>query len=192
MTTDVSGPDVYCIHRGIVGLRRRGVSGRLVFLRLLYPGEIYVAGGLPVRKTSLQAVTGGRASVIKGQDLLQGDWRVRDWLIAAQQAELEKSEKCIVDLTTLSASAMLARHLLDFSRLGSRPGDEDGVPFLIPMSRLDLANLIGIRPETLARLLRGLVSHGYIEVGGRHATVLDAPSLRRIAMGMHDVHQKED
>lgn len=176
---------ICCIHRGLAGLRRLDDCGRLVFLRLLSPGAVHVGAAVG---TGLQALTTVRATVLPATLPAQDDPEIRDCLIAAQQAELDECERRIVDLATLPAGARLARRLLDFSR----PDDGQGPSgrFVIPISRRDLADLIGVRPETLARLLGTLVAHGYVQVSGRRAAVLDGAGLRRLALGGCDGDQK--
>lgn len=184
---------LYLLRSGIVGLRRKDPCGRYVFLRLLYPGEVFcvsVAGS--GFGTTAQAITPGRVTFIGGEDgdvVTEGEATVGHWLLDALQREVELTEQRIVDLATLSAREILARQLLELCRLHPSGAEPDSASFRIPMTRRELAGLIGIRPESLARLLTGFVSQGLIELSGRQARIVDRSGMRRIAGAPQDKSQ---
>lgn len=181
---------VYCLRHGIVGLRRDNFSGRNVFLYLLYPGDVFCVsrGG-----TIAQAITPVRATLMGGADADGGFYGItgdRDWLLAALLREVELSEQRIVDLATLSAREILARHLLDFSRMHRCGGQEQTGAFRIPMSRQDLAAFMGIRPESLTSLLKWFIDRGLIALTRRQASILDFTAIQNIA-GTHEAYRKD-
>lgn len=57
---------------------------------------------------------------------------------------------------------------------------EDGLPTQIqlPAGKAVIASRLNISPETFSRMLQDLISHGLIEVQGRHITLLDLENLR--------------
>jgi CRP/FNR family transcriptional regulator, anaerobic regulatory protein len=53
--------------------------------------------------------------------------------------------------------------------------------FTLPMARVDIANYLGLAPETVSRLLRRLQDDGVVRVHGREVDVLAADALHRRA-----------
>jgi CRP/FNR family transcriptional regulator len=53
--------------------------------------------------------------------------------------------------------------------------------FELPLSRKDLAELSGMSPETVVRMLKKFHDDGLIHLDGKNFTVLDYPKLKRIS-----------
>ena len=51
----------------------------------------------------------------------------------------------------------------------------------LPATKTAVAARLGVKKETLSRLLRGLAERGLIEVSGREVRILDQPGLARLA-----------
>ena len=60
----------------------------------------------------------------------------------------------------------------------------DPVRIRLPMSRIDIANYLGLALETVSRGFTRLQEEGLIDVHGRQVTVLAAATLTRLAHGM--------
>jgi CRP/FNR family transcriptional regulator len=55
---------------------------------------------------------------------------------------------------------------------------EDGsLSFELPLSRKDMASIVGTRPETIARTIRSLEADGVTRFSGRRVTVHDLDAL---------------
>lgn len=59
----------------------------------------------------------------------------------------------------------------------------DPVRIRLPMSRIDIANYLGLALETVSRGFTRLQEEGFIEVRGRHVDVLDGDALAGLAHG---------
>lgn len=79
-------------------------------------------------------------------------------------------------LTTSSAPQRLALYLLKLS------GQEDGAIHL-PLSQRQLASRLGVRAETLSRLLADWQARGYVAGRGREWSVQDKRHLQELAHG---------
>lgn len=176
--------EVYSLRYGLVGLRRKMPGGRAVLVRLLYPGEVFCVSGIGGDGSVAQAITRSGAALIHGR----GE-TIDESLVDILQREVDLTEQRIVELTSLTSREILARRLLEFSWLQWRSGDVRPGPFRIPVTRRELAGLMGIRPESLARLLSWMVARELIAVAGRQARILDRPGLLRIA-GISDDDDK--
>jgi CRP/FNR family transcriptional regulator len=83
-----------------------------------------------------------------------------------------------------SATQRIANFLLDMrSRL--RMAGEVDYELTLPMSREDIANYLGITPETLSRLFAKLERNGLIDADRRHVFLADPIRLDLIAQGVN-------
>lgn len=92
-------------------------------------------------------------------------------LLAGLSAKLREFNTLIEDLSLKEVPARLARVL------GELADDAAGRTFRLPMTKRQLAALLGTTPETLSRSLASLRKLGAIAVDGRDITILDAAAL---------------
>lgn len=82
-----------------------------------------------------------------------------------------------------SATQRIAAFLLDMrARLNREAAVE--YEFRLPMSQEDISNYLGIRPETLSRLLAKFQKRGLIDIDRRHVFLADPIRLDLIAQGI--------
>ncbi len=62
----------------------------------------------------------------------------------------------------------------------------DELRLRLPMSRIDIANYLGLALETVSRGFTRLEEDGLIDVHGRQVEILDVKALARLAHGGHD------
>ncbi|WP_406672429.1 helix-turn-helix domain-containing protein [Natronospira sp.] len=55
--------------------------------------------------------------------------------------------------------------------------------YRLSMSRRDIANYLGLAPETISRVLRKMVAQSLVEVERREVELIDRPALERLAAG---------
>lgn len=86
---------------------------------------------------------------------------------------LDSAERFIAELTTTPAAARLARYLISLP-----VKREQGIGKVeLPISKKDIASLLGTSPETLSRQLSNLIEAGLITVDGNHITIHDEQAL---------------
>src|SRR3546814_5501827 len=96
------------------------------------------------------------------------EMRISDW----------SSDVCSSDLEAMSQAAAMSNRDRLFqllSRLLGHCGVSDSagrVQAQLPLSREDLAGMLGVRQETLSRLLKRLKQEGVIDISGRHCQLL--------------------
>ncbi|MCF8045208.1 MAG: Crp/Fnr family transcriptional regulator [Desulfarculaceae bacterium] len=78
----------------------------------------------------------------------------------------------IENLSLKEVPARLASYILTLSE-----EQENGGKVTLPLSKAQLANLIGTTPETLSRMLKKLSDEGFISVQAREISILDAEGL---------------
>lgn len=95
--------------------------------------------------------------------------------------ESERADRLIVDLGQRTADERIARQLLELAeRLAKRGMIEDGV-MEFPLRRRHIADLTGLTPVHVSRIMNEFQRSGLIEASGRRLKILDAEKLRRVA-----------
>lgn len=174
---------VHCVFSGVVAIRRLDEDGRSVLLSLAYPGDTlgyrsFVAGG--EHKTSAEAVGPtavchvDRATV---RVLLTASPLVGLRFLSRSIAEVERAHERLVRQATLSHRAQLVHLLLLMADRHGRPGDNGDRTIDLPLSRRDLASMIGTRHETVSRIIGRLEEEGLAYFSGRQVTVPNVATL---------------
>ena len=89
------------------------------------------------------------------------------------------------DLVSKTPMERIASILFEFRRW-PRVGEVDNGTLIIrlPINRLDIAEYIGLKPETVSRAIRQMESEGLISLPSAHTVaILDVPMLRQLANG---------
>ena len=86
----------------------------------------------------------------------------------------------LLQLLNRPIEARLARFLIHQGEQQARRGCRR-TEFFLPMGRRDLANYLGVAPETLSRIFGRLREHGVLSVRNAHIRILDSEALRRSA-----------
>ena len=163
---------IYCVSRGLIALRNFGPDGGSSLLRLVYPGELigyraFLTGR--EHRTEAQALLPSRVCVVAQRDakqVVQACPAVLARLAERCADELDLCHERIQEAARLSNKTRLAR-LLD--QLMSAHGEEEGSLWRmrLPISRQDLADILGVQPETLSRLMKHLQDEGRLRSSGR-------------------------
>lgn len=169
---------LYCIASGVVGLRMLHPNGAGVLLDLAYPGDLigtraFLRNG--AHRTSAEALTDVRLCRLPGADLrrLIADFPLLyPQLVQVCLDALDASQEAMLQAAAMSNRDRLFQLL---SRLLEHCGGADSQGHLharLPLSREDIAGMLGIRQETLSRLLKRLSDEHLIEISGRHCQLL--------------------
>ena len=108
------------------------------------------------------------------------DWLARDTercfrMMAGMSARLHKLVNEIDRLTLMKGADRLLQYLLDHSD----PDDTGRQRVEWEAPKQVIASRIGVKPETLSRLLHKLTDQGYIELQGQVLYIRDAEGLRQ-------------
>jgi CRP-like cAMP-binding protein len=169
---------LYCVAAGIVGSRMLHANGAGVILDIAYPGNLI---GTPAflrngnHHTSAEALTEVRLCWLPGIELRR--------LIAQFPSLHAQLVRVCLDALDASREAMLQAAALSnhdrlmelLGRLLGHAGSSEAngqVQARLPISREDLAGMLGVRQETLSRLLKRLSDENLIEISGRHCRLL--------------------
>lgn len=174
---------IFCIDSGEVALRKSDEHGGQAIVRLAHAGQTigyraYFAGGL----YAASAVALSQSSVCfipsdAVRKLVERDPKLGHRFLARVADELRESEEARLHVTSLSTRARLAHLLLTLKdRIGV--ADDDGsLRFDLPLSRMDIAALLGARRESIARAIRALEEAGVASFDGRAVRIPDLDAL---------------
>jgi len=175
---------VYCISGGTVGIRKLDDNGNSVLLGLAYPGDTigyrsFLTGS--DHKTSAEALGPSvvchidRATIAA---LLAGNPALGLRLLQRSIGELEHVHEMMFRQATLSNRDKLVHLLLVLVGRHGRRNSNGSQSLDLPVSRRDLASMIGTRHETVSRIIGRLETDGVAHFSGRQVMI---PSVEALA-----------
>ncbi|MBU6298355.1 MAG: Crp/Fnr family transcriptional regulator [Alphaproteobacteria bacterium] len=178
---------VYCVSGGTVGIRRFDGDGNSVLLALAYPGDtIGYRSFLTGREHKTSAEALGPAVVCHIDRptitaLLAGNPALGRRFLKRLVGEVEHAHDAMFRQATLSNRDKLICLLLTLVRRHGRQHTDGPQSIDLPVSRRDLASMIGARHETLSRIIGRLESDGIAHFSGRQVTI---PNVEALAAGV--------
>ncbi len=179
---------IYCIYSGRVKLYKVGRKGRQQIIRVVGPGEIMGYRALLANETfsataeALEATTICVIPKLTLVQLLQQSHELALQFMAKLGHELSLEREQLMSLTQESVKQRTARLLLLLLEGGDKkPETTQGIK--VPFLRREMAEMIGVAPETLARTLQHFVQKGVILVKGSQIYVNNLSRLKTIAYG---------
>lgn len=108
------------------------------------------------------------------------------WLIQYTTEKLKQEMFNRNILSKKSANAQVAAFLLNISKQKKQAG-LSSVEFILPMTREDIANYLGLASETISRTLSRMQKCGLVKLNKRSVVLLDIPHLHSLANN-HELH----
>ena len=177
---------LYIIRLGRVKLVRTSSSGKEQIIRILEPGGLlgleafydkstYTNTAISMDETDLCYLE--RGAFLK---ILVDEPEVAIKIMAALSRELDHAYESIGNLGLMSAREKLAHLIYSLSiEYGVK---EDGVVRLhLELSRLEMAELLGITQETSIRLLKSFKDEGLLEIKRKELVIKSMDELKRIS-----------
>jgi CRP/FNR family transcriptional regulator len=174
---------IHCVESGTVKLRKSGPNGDEVVVGLAEPGDVmgYLAyfsdGGYTA---TAEAVTPCRICFVDRaavKSLLQRNPALGLAFLKRIAGDVERSENDRVRALSLPLRARAAHLLLVLKDRSATADDEGRLTIELPLTRRDLAAMLGTRPESLSRLIRTFESEGIAQFGAREVLVPDLDAL---------------
>lgn len=163
---------VYCVSSGLIALRCHHKDGSSTLMRLAYPGEIVgyrsFLSNVP-HQTEARALLPSRICTVSKQtaERVAGETPGTLGRLANRcLKEIDRSHERIIAAAKLTNKERLADLLCRLMAIhGGQQGGE--ISMRLPLSRMDLADLIGVQPETMSRLVKRLEEDGAFSFAGR-------------------------
>lgn len=174
---------VHCIESGLVGMRKSDSGGNEVLLRLNYSGDTMgyrsFLGGTQ-HNNGAEALEPSIICFIEAatvRELLSHNPALGVRFLGHATDDLDATEDKVLQNTTMPVRARFAHLLLV---LKDRYGevDDNGVLNLeLPLSRRDMAAMIGIRPESMSRAISAMQKDNVARFSGRRVHIPDMTAL---------------
>lgn len=167
---------VFCVSAGLIALRSHHIDGTSTLMRLAYPGEIIgfrsFLGQHP-HQTEARALLASRICTVTqttAARVVRHNPETLGRLAGRCIAEIDRNHERIIATATRSNKARLA-DLLQRLMVAHGTIKDDMLHMRLPLSRMDLADLIGVKPETMSRLVKRLEQDGLFSFSGREVSL---------------------
>lgn len=161
---------VFEVVEGVLRIFRIIGDGRRAITGFLYPGDIL---GVSMRDRYLysaeavNAVKVRRFSAASFQQAIHLSPELRPQFFAKLCDEMAGAQEQMVMLSRKNAEERICTFLLRLADRGA--GDRsDNLEIDVPMTRLDMADYLGLTIETVSRTITSLIGRGVISQRGRH------------------------
>jgi len=179
---------LFLLLAGRVKLAQLGPQGGEVIIRVVAPGEIFAAvaaleraGDLPV---GAQALTDGRAVVWwrpGAQEIVRRDPRLSAALMLEISSRAQEFQSRLREVATERVPLRLAHTLLRLAEQAGEPHPDGGRLIDFPLTRQDLASMVGTTLYTTSRVLNEWSEKGLLELGRSRIVVIDPAGLEETA-----------
>ncbi|HEX8754925.1 MAG TPA: Crp/Fnr family transcriptional regulator [Steroidobacteraceae bacterium] len=182
-----------CVHDGLFvlfegfALRHRILSdGRRQALDIALPGDVVGSPGcfLGAALNTVTALTRGAVAFVPSSELtsLLADLpQLSIALIRCATGEAARLSEHLVDLGRRSACERVAHFLLEFSTRLVASGIGTANAFALPVSQVQLADIVGLSIPHTNRVLKRLCREELLEMAGRRIQIRDRRALAALA-----------
>ncbi len=168
---------VYDVQSGVVACRKYDLEGNATLISLAYPGRTlgyrsFLENGDHV--TCAEAVKPSRVCFIESavvRDLINRNPALSQRFLQRVVKDLGRATERYHQELTLSVRHRLLNLLLILNDRYGTSIESGKATIELPLSRQDLAALIGARPETLARTIQVLQKNNLAHFKGRHVSI---------------------
>ena len=175
---------IYAIKSGIVKIFKTAEDGKTHIMRVLSGGDFVGFDAVYNEEYlySAETIEDSEICMMKKEDfnsLLHNDAEMAVELIKVLTRELDEARCFIRDLTIKTASQKVARFLLS-PNSSSTPSSSAGRNITLPLSRRELAEMLGLTPETISRTLSRFEKERIVKVNGRDILITDHRRLSSV------------
>jgi CRP/FNR family transcriptional regulator len=183
-----SARQIFEVLEGVLRVYRMMVDGRRAIMGFIYPGDVlgvsfrdhYLFSAEAVTEVRIRRFARGRFfSLINEMPVL------RPQLFAILCDEMSAAQDQMLLLGRKNAEERVVSFLLAIHR---KSGIGDNIE--LPMSRLDMADYLGLTTETVSRMMTSLARRGLISMGARHTVALRKLRILRELAG-HDADDSD-
>lgn len=178
---------VYAIRSGAVKAVSISDNGDEQITGFYLPGEVVGMDGLADNTYTNSVIALETASVCeipfnRLEDLSLQIPSLQRHFFQLMSREITQDQQIITLLSKSSAEARIAALLLSVSSRNSRR-NLSANKFILPMSRTDIGNFLGLTIETVSRIFTRLQKNNVIAVNKKEVSITNMEALREIAKG---------
>ncbi len=178
-----SSEGIYCIESGLVGVRKSDADGNSVLLFLASPGDTVGYRSLLAgeeHKSSAEVLEPSTVCFIDQttvRELLTHNPSLGLRFLQRASKDLGDADERILHNVSLSVRARFAHLLLVLIDQHGSKSDDGSSNLNLPLSRQDLAAMIGTSPESMSRTIKKLEDDGVAKFSGRSVHI---PTLENL------------
>ena len=183
---------LYLVDSGLIGVKKTSVEGGQILLRLANPGD--TLGYRPLlageqHRAGAEVIKPSKVCFLPKaimRNLLVSNPELGAGFLKRTAQALGAADERFFETVSLSARVRLI-HLLMILRERCGSISDDGSLFLdIPLTRRDIASMLGIRAESLSRLVREIEDDGLAHFSGSRITIANPDILLvELDSGLH-------
>jgi CRP/FNR family transcriptional regulator len=165
---------MYRVEEGCVRLQVVGADGGRQIIRFVFTGDIFGLS-LDVRTSAAEAVTDVELTRYSLKSILELNASSTEVTIALVNEANSFCGELAHHVEKLAHLPATERVIWFFNWLLKKPWQEQGSHRIkVPMNYRDIADYLGLKPETLSRSLKNLKARGYLQRKLRNGVVLGA------------------
>ena len=175
---------LFVVKEGLIKLTKSSADGKEQIVRLLFPGDFFgLFSLLRDEKHYINAETVQQTVIcsIEKKDFLkvmEGNSDMAFRFLVAMNDRLYEADESMGNLSLMEVEQRLAKALLLFHEKLKIKNE----PFILPITKKDLASLIGTTPESISRKLLTFMSQNIIHMEGqRKIQILEMDQLKEIS-----------
>lgn len=174
---------MFAVAEGLINVVLRGAGGAERVLRFVGPGETFGEAAILLQRPSAIhaiALADSVVAVIAAAPLRA--LLARDPVVAQRIAAV-LAERMLALLAEIEASELrpAGERLAAYLLVLARPAAAGGFTARLPVTKTLVASRLGMKKETLSRLLHDLVARRLIAVSRREIAILDRNALQALA-----------
>ena len=176
--------NVYLLESGKVKLSRLNDDGKELITTMLKEGDFFGYQSVLLEASQSESATvleeAEICSISKHEflNLISSNVDVSTKFIKMLSNDLEHKEQELIDLAYNTVRKRVVDSLLKLKE--KYRGDNPQTNFAMPISRGDLASMVGTAKESVIRYLSEFKEEGFISIKGSEITILDEDGLRNI------------
>ncbi|WP_326907335.1 Crp/Fnr family transcriptional regulator [Sedimentibacter sp. MB31-C6] len=179
--------NLFVVNSGMVKISKISILGKEQILRILEPGDFMGELSLfskTILNNTAEALQPTEICIIRGtriKELLLQKPEISLKFLQRYTERIEESEELIEQIGLRDVEQRIANYLLLEIEKNEIENKNNEYEITLPVSKGDLASLIGTSQETLSRKLSFFQDNGWIKLKGqRNITVTDIVSLENI------------
>lgn len=179
---------LYFVNSGSLKSTLPDADGRLQLIGFSLPGEIVGMGAIgtglhPGNTVALEDTSCCSVRYVDLIALCQDIPALQHHLHSAMSRKIQRNYELMLMLGSMHAEERLVNFLFDLAHRHAARG-YSGSQFRLSMTRQDIGSYLGLKLETVSRLLASLSHDGLLEVDGREINLKDIEGLKQIGEGV--------
>jgi len=174
---------IYTVVSGTVAIRKSDIHGNTVLVRLRHEGEtigyrdFFTGSEYSTSAEALSPVTMCFVHRDAVQELLTHNPALGLGFLNQLGGDLKEAEEALLRTSRLSVRTRMAHLLLTLKDRYAEANDDGSLALRLPLSRQDIADILGTRAETVARTIHALEVDNVATFSGRNVIIPDLDSL---------------